>query len=143
MFLNEGTEEIPWNALNYMVAEANYGGRVTDDKDRRLIKTILETFYTERVLDDEYRFSVSGIYFAPPEGNLESYKEYIMKLPLNDTPEVFGMHENANIAYQAQESDKMIATILSIQPRVSTLGTGKSSEADFCGLPKFAKASRF
>ena len=25
-----------------MVAEANYGGRVSDDKDRRLIKIILE-----------------------------------------------------------------------------------------------------
>ena len=60
-----------------MVAEANYGGRVTDDKDRRLIKTILETFYTEKVLDDDYKFSPSGMYFAPPEGNLESYKEYI------------------------------------------------------------------
>ena len=29
-----------------MVAEANYGGRVTDPKDRRLIKIILEDFYT-------------------------------------------------------------------------------------------------
>jgi len=28
-----------------MVAEANYGGRVTDDKDRRLIKIILECNY--------------------------------------------------------------------------------------------------
>ena len=46
MFLNE-YEEIPWEALNYMVAEANYGGRVTDSKDRRLIKVILKDFYTE------------------------------------------------------------------------------------------------
>ena len=64
MLLNEN-EEIPWSALKYMVAEANYGGRVTDDKDRRLISTILESFYTEKVLDDEYRFSESGIYYAP------------------------------------------------------------------------------
>ncbi len=29
-----------------MVAEANYGGRVTDDKDRRLIKVLLQNFYS-------------------------------------------------------------------------------------------------
>ena len=31
-----------------------------------------------------------------------------------DDPQVFGMHENANIAFQQQESDSMISTILSI-----------------------------
>ena len=43
-------EEIQFPALNYMVAEANYGGRVTDDKDRRLIKIILKgKFSLEKV----------------------------------------------------------------------------------------------
>ena len=32
---------IPYKVLNYLGAEINYGGRVTDDKDVRLIKTIL------------------------------------------------------------------------------------------------------
>ena len=70
-------EEIPWDALNYMVAEANYGGRVTDAKDRRLINILLSTFYTPDILNEDYKFSNSGIYYAPPEGNFESYIEYI------------------------------------------------------------------
>ena len=44
VFLNH-YENIPWEALRYMVAEANYGGRVTDPKDRLTINVILEEFY--------------------------------------------------------------------------------------------------
>ena len=54
MFLDE-QEEIPWDAINYMVAEANYGGRVTDPKDRRLIKILLKGFYTEDILNPNYK----------------------------------------------------------------------------------------
>lgn len=64
MFLNE-YEEIPWDALNYMVAEANYGGRVTDTKDRRIIKVILSDFWAEKVLNNNYKYSKSGIYYSP------------------------------------------------------------------------------
>lgn len=44
MFLNH-FEVIPYDALRYMVAEANYGGRVTDPNDRVCINIILEDFY--------------------------------------------------------------------------------------------------
>jgi len=37
----EDYEQVPYKVLNYIGAEINYGGRVTDDKDVRLIKTIL------------------------------------------------------------------------------------------------------
>jgi dynein heavy chain len=52
-----------------MVAEANYGGRVTDDNDRRLIKVILKDFYAVDALNDDYRYSESGTYYCPPEGD--------------------------------------------------------------------------
>lgn len=94
----ETSDDVQWSALNYMVAEANYGGRVTDDKDRRLISTILQTYYCPEILKENYKFSESGIYFAPPEGELSTYRDYISKLPMNDEPEVFGMHENAEIS---------------------------------------------
>lgn len=126
MFLDE-FESIPYEALNYMVAEANYGGRVTDDKDRRLIKTILLDFYTENILDDNYKFSESGIYFAPQEGNLASYKEYINTLPINDSPEVFGLHPNAEISSSLLETNFITSTILSLLPRTTGSG-GKKPE---------------
>ena len=127
MFLNE-QEEIPWGSLIYMTGEINYGGRVTDDWDRRCLLSIISKFYTTQVLQDEYQFSESGIYYAPTNGPLESYRKYIDDLPLMDQPEIFGMHENANIRFQDQESDKMITSILSIQPRTSSTGGGKTSD---------------
>jgi len=39
-------EGVPLRTLNYMVAECNYGGRVTDDKDVRLICCILERYFS-------------------------------------------------------------------------------------------------
>ena len=47
MFLNH-YEKIPWDALRYMVAEANYGGRVPDPNDRTWISLILEDFYNPK-----------------------------------------------------------------------------------------------
>mmetsp|Transcript_13581 Transcript_13581/g.1990 ORF Transcript_13581/g.1990 Transcript_13581/m.1990 type:complete len:84 (-) Transcript_13581:428-679(-) len=75
----------------------NYGGRVTDDKDGRLISHIIKVFVDQKALKDKYEFSESGIYFQPPAGNKESYLEYIESLPLNPSPEAFGMNDNAEI----------------------------------------------
>jgi dynein heavy chain len=99
-FLDEPEERIPWEAIKFMVGEINYGGRVTDDWDRRLLNSILSIFVNPRVLDDSYRFSDSGTFYVPPDGPLASYKEYVDNLPISDPPEIFGMHDNSNISLQ-------------------------------------------
>lgn len=42
-------EEIPYKVINFLGAEINYGGRVTDDKDKRLINTILQIYINPKV----------------------------------------------------------------------------------------------
>jgi dynein heavy chain len=32
----------PWAALKYLIAEANYGGRVTDELDRRVLVSYMD-----------------------------------------------------------------------------------------------------
>lgn len=49
-------DPIPYTALAYLAGECNYGGRVTDDKDRRCLVNILTDFYCADIQDDEYRF---------------------------------------------------------------------------------------
>jgi len=72
MFLNH-YEKIPWDALRYMVAQANYGGRVTDANDRITIVLILEDFYNPKMLNPNHKMVESGKYYVPSEGNLTSY----------------------------------------------------------------------
>jgi dynein heavy chain len=45
MLLDEQTG-IPWDSMTYVSGHINYGGRVTDDWDRRCLMTILERFYS-------------------------------------------------------------------------------------------------
>lgn len=98
----------------FVSGHINYGGRVTDDWDRRCLITLLKKFYTTSILEDKYQFSDSHIYMIPGLGTIENYRENIEQLPLHEDPAVFGLNENANIIYQYQESSNLITTILSI-----------------------------
>jgi dynein heavy chain len=127
MFLNY-YQEIPYEALRYMVAEANYGGRVTDPMDRRAISLILSDFYTADVLKDGYKYSESGKYFIPPDGPISSYVEFIKnEMPMSDLTEVFGLHDNADITSAINETNLLLGTALSLMPRKAG-GAGKSQE---------------
>jgi len=123
--------DIPWDTLLFVIGHINYGGRVTDDKDRRLILAILEQYVSVSLLNPDYEFSSSGTYKCPPNSDTataEEFREWARGFPLTELPEVFGMHDNANITFMQQESDKLIGTVLSIQPREAGGGGGKSSE---------------
>ena len=101
---------------------------MTDEWDRRCLLTILKKFINQDVLENTYRFSDNSGYYIPPISPVEDYIKYIDQLPMADDPQVFGMHENANIAFQQQESDSMIRTMLSIQPREGGGGSEKTPD---------------
>ena len=72
MLLDE-YDEIPYKVLRFLGSEINYGGRVTDDKDVRLINNIIKVYICEGTLNVGYKFSKSGIYNQPPANSVDQY----------------------------------------------------------------------
>ncbi|XP_037101848.1 dynein heavy chain 6, axonemal [Syngnathus acus] len=125
---------IPWDALTYITSEITYGGRVTDVWDQRCLRTVLKGFFSPKTLGPCYTFSESGIYYAPALDSMDLYIEYIENLPIIDDPEIFGMHENANLAFQRRETMILINTILDVNPRSSAQLGAKSNDEIVCEL---------
>ncbi|XP_069036810.1 dynein axonemal heavy chain 3 isoform X1 [Lepisosteus oculatus] len=128
MFLNE-YDEVPLEALTYLTGECNYGGRVTDDKDRRLLLSLLSIFYSRELVEQEqYRLSPGDVYYVPAHGTYQCYIDYVRNLPISADPGVFGLHENADITKDNQETNQLLDGVLLTLPRQSGGGAKSPQE---------------
>merc|ERR1719410_1082710 len=53
---------LSWSTIQYMVAEVQYGGRITDDLDRELFVTYAAKWICEDVFNKAFSFGVVGDY---------------------------------------------------------------------------------
>ena len=93
-------EQVPFKALRYLTGLCNYGGRVTDDRDRRTLATILDDFYNEDVIADGTYYIVNERFrkYTIFRGeHAKEYLDYCKQLPDEESPVLMGLHENAII----------------------------------------------
>merc|ERR1719198_1738613 len=122
-------QPISWVTVQYMVAEAQYGGRITDDLDRELFNTYTARWFVDDIFDRNFTFnSYQADYnYSIPYGlDVVNYKEAIETFPVVDSPLIFGLHPNADLTYRLKEASEMIATIIETQPKDTGGGAGKS-----------------
>ena len=133
LFLDEN-EFVPYKAILYTAGECNYGGRVTDDKDRRTLMCILRRFYNPKFLEEGHNISASGIFKCPPDGTREDYIEFIESLPLVTPPEVFGLHDNATLTKGQNDTSAMLNSILDTESGGSNVGNSIVSKDDIISV---------
>lgn len=118
--------KVPWTDLRYMFGEIMYGGHISDDWDRRLCSSYLDVYIREEMLEAGFEYAPG--FQAPPTSDYKDYHRYIDDNLPAESPNLYGLHPNAEIGVLSKMAEKMFKTILEMQPGDSSGGAGASKE---------------
>lgn len=127
-------KEPPWDAIRFLISEVTYGGRVTDDWDRRLLNVYATEFFSRNVLfEDKHKLgALEQPYVIPDELTSKEaksldktfagseplyYASKIREYPAVERPETFGQHINAEISSQIILTNNLVNSIISLSPK--------------------------
>ena len=124
-------DSLPFEALHYLTAECNYGGRVVDKHDRLLLLTLLRTFYSEKTAaekglplitdPDDRRDASVKCYKIPDDVSLSHCQAHIAGLAPVTRPQALGLNDNAAVAKNAEDSRRLLSGVLLAQPQATAL----------------------
>lgn len=142
MYLNKAIdnqdENLPWGSIRYLIGEAMYGGRVTDDFDRRVLNCYLDEYMGDFLFDTNQPFFFSrsgGFDFEIPEtGPIENYHAAMAEMPRTCSPVVLGLHSNAEIGYFTNATKEIWVNLILMQTNEGSSEGGIDRETYLEGL---------
>ena len=167
---------VSWTAVQYVVAEVQYGGMITDSADRRLFHALAERWIAASAMDNavslfptapvvkgarefEYlvRLAARPGHAAPlvchhhvvasvlvlvlvlalqstAATEFDAVVHHVQAFPDLDTPEIFGLHPNADLTYRIHQCANMFSALMETQPRQLEPGDARSMEDVVAGI---------
>ncbi|CAF4534964.1 unnamed protein product, partial [Rotaria magnacalcarata] len=119
----EANSKVPWEDLRYLFGEIMYGGHITDDWDRRLCRSYLETYINPDMFDGE--LFLAPLFLIPPNSDYKGYHQYIDEYLPAESPSLYGLHSNAEIDFLTTTSEALFKTVLELQPRDAGAGAAE------------------
>ena len=105
-----------------MVAECNYGGRITDTHDRRLLSTLLGKLVNLKVASERGSelAETSGLYPVPKDLLRENIvQEVTNNMKVVPHPHGLGLSENSAMVRDLRDSKKLLRGVLLTQPGIA------------------------
>ncbi|XP_031362138.1 dynein axonemal heavy chain 10 [Lonchura striata] len=133
-------DQIPWSSLKYLIGEVMYGGRAIDSFDRRILTVYMDEYLGDFLFDtfQVFHFYKSDTvdYKIPAGKGKDDFVEAIEALPLSNSPEVLGLHANAEIGYYMHAVRDMWGHLLELQPQTGETGAGISRDEYIANVAK-------
>ena len=103
-----------------------YGGHISDDWDRRLCSGYLDVYIREELMDGTLELAPGFI--SPASLDYKEYHRFIDDTLPAESPTLYGLHPNAEIAVLTQNADRLFQTMLEMQPKDNAGGASTSRE---------------
>lgn len=102
---NISPSSLPWDALNVLITETIYGGKIDDDKDMKQLEEIVNQVFTENAYNIDFELA-PGV--KVPEGSgVTDFNQWIHNLPEREPPTWLGLSADADEAMLAIEGRKI------------------------------------
>lgn len=117
---------ISWPTFQYMVCEAQYGGKITDTLDRRLFRTYTTQWLNNNTCGENFSFNPKAPIYKIPDNfvykvensaEIGTYHAFLKSMPEIDSPEIFGLHPNADLTFRVKEVNQLFTTLGDTQPK--------------------------
>eukprot|EP01062_Namystynia_karyoxenos_P078372 TRINITY_DN805_c2_g1_i1.p1 TRINITY_DN805_c2_g1~~TRINITY_DN805_c2_g1_i1.p1 ORF type:complete len:1720 (+),score=831.64 TRINITY_DN805_c2_g1_i1:2-5161(+) len=142
LYINEMEDptptSIPFQTIRYLVCDASYGGRVTDDWDRRTLQTYsMQYLCIDAVMPTPpYKLSSCAEYYIPSvDGTLTAYRDFVKSLPTDDSPHAFGQHPNADIMSQILRSTDLLDCLMTLNATLLVAAAASATSKGGGGEP--------
>jgi dynein heavy chain len=122
--------EVQWKALLHLVRHIAFGGRVTDDWNRRTLLLHLRRIQQLGLLEPGFSLDEQRSFTVPEESGFEAFSGHIARYP----PDVFGLHQNAQMSAQMAASQDFINATHGVQPHVAGGATASRTDELIIGL---------
>ena len=101
--------------------------------DRVLLNTLANAWVAPRVLEPSFTYNPTAPitripgdfkYACLDAPDVEAYRRFVGGFPEVDTPELFGLHPNADLTFRVAEASSLLNTMADTQPRQAASSSG-------------------
>jgi len=122
-----------------MVHAVQYGGRITDNVDRRTFMNYAETWVCQAVCEDSWMYNPEEpinripndfVYRICSSEQISDYHNCCSEFPETDSPEIFGLHPNADLTFRVKQANSLLAQMGETQPKGGSSSGGEKSPSE-------------